>query len=170
MWFMFYFWIWCHRTVELYKITLHIAMGFSLLRTIDVTTVLSGFFSIFYLFVSIKMKFLKWALVINSLQMLRLSAGEWIKTDFFSWQNLSTNRFILYWFGLGLFLFPANFKNSIARQDIQCERETVTFNSNFFEFMLAFLGVDQSECACEDPCPSVGKFVKFYLYRPYVLF
>lgn len=36
--------------------------------------------------------------------------------------------------------------------------------------MLAFLGVDQSECACEDPCPSVGKFVKFYLYRPYVRF
>lgn len=34
--------------------------------------------------------------------------------------------------------------------------------------MLAFLGVDQSECACDDPCPSVKKFVKLYIYRAYV--
>lgn len=34
--------------------------------------------------------------------------------------------------------------------------------------MLAFLGVDRSDCACEEPCPSVAKFVKLYLYRAYV--
>lgn len=69
---------------------------------------------------------------------------------------------------LGFFWLP-RLKQSIARQDTDCERETVTFNSSFFEFMVAFLGVDQSECACEDPCPaSVAKYVKLYLYRKYV--
>lgn len=67
---------------------------------------------------------------------------------------------------LGHFMFPC--KYNIARQDTECERETVTFNSSFIEFMLAFLGVDQTECACDDPCPSVGKFVKLYVYRKYV--
>lgn len=68
---------------------------------------------------------------------------------------------------LGHFMFPCA-KYNTARQDTECERETVTFNSSFIEFMLAFLGVDQSECACDDPCPSVGKFVKLYVYRKYV--
>lgn len=76
-------------------------------------------------------------------------------------------------FVVGVFFFP-KVKVHIARQDIQrqdsveCKRETVTFNSSFIEFMLAFLGIDQSECACDDPCPSVGKFVKLYIYRAYV--
>lgn len=70
---------------------------------------------------------------------------------------------------VGIFLFPHK-KYTIARQDTDCERETVTFNSSFIEFMLAFLGVDQSECACDDPCPSVAKFVKFYIYRAYVCY
>lgn len=69
---------------------------------------------------------------------------------------------------LGFFLFPRLKAFSIARQDTECERETVTFNSSFFEFMVAFLGVDLSDCPCEDRCPNVGKFVKLYLYRTYV--
>lgn len=69
----------------------------------------------------------------------------------------------------GLFWLP-RLKQAIARQDSECERETVTFNSSFFEFMVAFLGVDQTECACEEnPCPAnVAKFVKLFLYRKYV--
>lgn len=72
---------------------------------------------------------------------------------------------------VGVFLLPmAKHKlMAIARQsDDECERETVSFNSSFIEFMLSFLGVDQSECACDDPCPSVAKFVKLYVYRKYV--
>lgn len=35
--------------------------------------------------------------------------------------------------------------------------------------MLAFLGIDQTECACVvPPCLSVDKFVKFYIFRKYV--
>lgn len=68
----------------------------------------------------------------------------------------------------GFFWLP-HVKKSIARQDTDCERETVTFNSSFLEFVVAFLGVDQSECACEEPCPNnVAKYVKLYLYRKYV--
>lgn len=82
-------------------------------------------------------------------------------------------RILFVSFVAGLFFFP-KVKLSIARQDVhrqdsvECKRETVTFNSSFIEFMLAFLGIDQSECACDDPCPSVGKFVKLYIYRAYV--
>lgn len=69
----------------------------------------------------------------------------------------------------GIFLIHPKFAHGIARQDYKCERETVTFNSSFIEFMLAFLGIDQSRCACDDvPCPSASKYVKLYIYRTYV--
>lgn len=68
----------------------------------------------------------------------------------------------------GIFFLPHLKHYGISRQDTECERDTVTFNSNFIEFMLAFLGVDQSECSCEHPCPSVGKFVRLFIYRTYV--
>ncbi|XP_031635031.1 pancreatic triacylglycerol lipase-like [Contarinia nasturtii] len=84
------------------------------------------------------MKLIKWTIFVVLLQTFRLAAG--------------------------IFLFPHK-KYVVSRQDTECERETVTFNSSFIEFMLAFLGVDQSECACDDPCPSVAKFVKLYIYR-----
>lgn len=69
---------------------------------------------------------------------------------------------------LGFFFFPRLKSFSLARQNTECERETVTFNSSFFEFMVAFLGVDLSDCPCEETCPSVTKYVKLYLYRTYV--
>lgn len=54
-----------------------------------------------------------------------------------------------------------------ARQNF-CLRNTVTFNSNFVEFMMAFLGIDQQRCVCGEPCPSVGEFISLYIYRAYV--
>lgn len=67
-----------------------------------------------------------------------------------------------------LFFFQKKFKHGIARQDTECERETVTFNSSFIEFMFAFLGIAQEQCSCDDPCPKPSKYVKLYAYNPYV--
>lgn len=66
------------------------------------------------------------------------------------------------------FLRPIHMPRITARQDDECASETVTFNSNFIQFMLAFLGIDQTQCACDEPCPSVDRFVKLYIYRTYV--
>lgn len=62
---------------------------------------------------------------------------------------------------------PLHIKKITARQD-ECVSETVVFNSNFIEFMLAFLDINQTDCGCDEPCPSVDRFVKLYIYRTYV--
>lgn len=64
------------------------------------------------------------------------------------------------------FFLHKKFDHGIARQDTKCERETVTFNSSFIEFMFAFLGIAQEQCSCDDPCPKASKYVKFYIYNP----
>lgn len=67
-----------------------------------------------------------------------------------------------------LFFVHKKFKHAIARQNRDCQRETVTFNSSFIEFMFAFLGIAQDQCSCDDPCPNASKYVKLYIYNPYV--
>lgn len=68
------------------------------------------------------------------------------------------------------FFLHKQIKYGIARQDTrsECERETVTFNSSFIEFMFAFLGIAEEQCLCDNPCPKASKYVKFYAYNPYV--
>lgn len=65
----------------------------------------------------------------------------------------------------GFFFF--HHLRGIGRQD-KCITETVAFNSNFVEFMLPFLGIDQTKCSCDEPCQSINRFVRLYIYRTYV--
>lgn len=65
----------------------------------------------------------------------------------------------------GFFFF--HHLRGIGRQD-KCITETVAFNSNFVEFMLPFLGIDQTKCSCDQPCQSIDRFVRLYIYRTYV--
>lgn len=86
--------------------------------------------------------------------------------SYFQYQVKNFHRiFLIYFIYLGFFFFHR--LPGISRQD-KCITETVSFNSNFVEFMLPFLGIDYTQCRCDEPCQSVDRFVRLYIYRKYV--